>query len=326
MEPVRVGVIGVGGHTRQMLLPAMAQAPEALEPVLLATAHAESARAMGARYRLPAVVGHEAVLGDPSVDAVLIASHDHERQAIDALHAGKHVFCETPGITTRAGAARIRQLARDTGLVYQVGSCLRYAPIYQSMQRQLAAWRDAAPGPRTTSIRYYPYIGHFQNLLLYLNGPVAQVMDLRHADGSGAVSLYRFANGDLASISWCAFHHVALPYEAVEITHPSGRLLAEDGRTLRFDHTPPERSTSPYDLHFALTHAELEGTTFSIPYGQNNQLYLRGYTPELADFARCIRDGAAPRCGVDDAEATLLIGQAAARSVEAGGMWAPVKG
>lgn len=320
-QPVRVGLIGVGGHARQVLIPALLQLPEELELVVLATGHAATAQTMGARYRLPAVVGHEAVLQNPDVVAVIIATNaNHERIAAEALAAGKHVFTETPGIATRAGAAQIRQLARERGLVYQVGSCLRYAPIYLKLRRWLEASRAAAPGPRTINVRYYPYIGHFQNLLLYLAGPITHVLNVPHPDRSGAVSLYRFANGDLGSITWSAFRNVALAYEAVEVLHPSGRLLAEDGRSLRWDRT--EQSRHPYAMEFDLPDAQLHQPTFSLPYGPLEQLHLRGYTPELAGFARCVREGVTPLCGVDDAEQTLLVAQATGRST---GEWTAVE-
>jgi len=322
-QPLRVGLIGVGGHARQILIPAMMQVPDVLEMVVLATSREETARQMGARYRLPAVVGHEPVIKNSAVEAVIIASNrDHERIALNALAAGKHVFTETPGISTRAGAASIRQMARERGLVYQVGYCLRHAPVYQKLRRLLNESRQAAPGSRTISVRYYPYIGHFQNLLLYLGGDITHALAVQHADRSGAVALYRFANGDLGSITWCGFRNVALVYESVEVLHPVGRLLAEDGRSLRFDRM--ESGRHPYAMDFELPEAQVFQPTFSLPYGPLEQLSLRGYTPELADFARCVREGGTPLCGVDDAEQSLLVAQAADASAKAGGQWMEV--
>jgi len=308
--PLSIGFIGVGKHARQILLPAIAQLPEEIRLVALATGHDETARQTADCYHLPCYTGHEGVLDHPGVEAVVIASFDLERQAIAALEAGKHVFSETPGVTSCEGAARIRELAREKGLVYQVGSCLRYAPIYQKMKCLLEQWREHASGPHTFGVHYYPYYGHLQNLLLFLNGDIAQVLT---ADGAeSGISLYRFANGDIASLTWCGFHNVSVAYESVEIVHPTGRLLAEDGRLLRFDRTA--EAAHPYHLDFGLAEAQVFQPTFSIPYGHNAQLYLRGYTPELADFARCVRESAAPLCGVDDAEKTLLVRQAAATS------------
>ena len=322
--PLRVGLIGVGRHARQVLIPATQQIPEALRLVALATAHEETARRAGEFYRLPCCVGHDALLRHPEVDAVIIATGDRERHAIAALEAGKHVFCETAGIKSREGAARIRHLIRERSLTYQVGSCLRYAPVYRKMKSLLSEWRQREPGPRTIVVRYYPFIGHFENLLLGLGGAIAQVLTVQHPDNSGALLLYRFVSGDLASIAWCSFHNVSLPFEAVEIVHRTGRLLAEDGRSLRFDCTPAAQATAAYALTYEHADARLYNSTFSIPYGQNQQLYLRGYTPELDDFARCVRDRAEPTCGIDDAEQTYLVRRAAEASHQAGGVWVPV--
>jgi predicted dehydrogenase len=100
--------------------------------------------------------------------------------------------------------------------------------------------------------------------------------------------------------------------------------VADDGRTLRVHRTPRERTVHPTQLSFREADGQLFQTTYSIPYGQNRQLYLRGYVPELAEFAECVRTKRPPTCGVDDALATLRVGRAAGRSRENGGEWAEV--
>jgi UDP-N-acetylglucosamine 3-dehydrogenase len=321
--PLRVGVIGFGIHARQVLLPATEQIPEAMRVVALATAREETARAAEQLYRIPCHVGYEALIADPAVEAVInVSSADHEAAAIAALEAGKPVFNETPAIRTEEGAARIRQLSQEKGLTYLVGSCLRYAPVYQKMRALLHAWREEAPGPRMFSASYYFSSSHFHNLMLFLSGPIHQVLHLTAPEGGGTVTLLRFANGDIGSIRDCGFHNWSPPYEQVEIAHQSGLLVAEDGRTLRFHRTP--RTVHPTELSFDEADGRLFQTTFSIPYGRNRQLYLRGYVPELAEFVQCVRTGAPPTCGVDDALATLRVGQAARHSRELGGQWADV--
>jgi len=324
-SPLKIGLIGVGMHAREILIPALERLPDALRLVALATAHAESARKAEEVYRLPCHVGHAALLADPNVEAVIIASHDHEAHAIAALEAGKHVFNETPAIASREGAARIRRLARERRLIYQVGHCLRYTPVYQKMKRLLVDWRAAEPGPRTFTVRYYPYIGHFYNLLLFLAGDVARLLHFQTADASGAVTLLQFANSDIGTVTATRFHNDTPPCEQVEVTHLGGRLVAEEGRLVRFHRTPAERTLSPTQLEFDQADALLFNATYSIPYGRNIQLYMRGYVPELEAFAASVRTGEPPLASVDEAEKTMLINQAVQRSHETGAQWANVE-
>jgi len=139
------------------------------------------------------------------------------------------------------------------------------------------------------------------------------------------LTLLRFASGDIGSVRECRFLNWSTPYEQIEVTHESGLMVAEDGRALRFHRTPPTRSAHPTALSFQLTDGQFHESTYSIPYGQNRQLYLRGYVPELAEFAQCVRTGARSTCGVDDALATMRVGEAARRSRDIGGQWVQVR-
>ena len=69
---------------------------------------------------------HEELLADPKVDVVCIATPDrlHAPQAIDAVRAGKDVYCEKP-LTHWAQFDLARQLeaaAEETGRIVQVGT------------------------------------------------------------------------------------------------------------------------------------------------------------------------------------------------------------
>ena len=69
---------------------------------------------------------HEALLADPNVDVVCIATPDrlHGPQTIDALNAGKDVYCEKP-LTHWAQfelAKKIEEASQKTGKLVQVGT------------------------------------------------------------------------------------------------------------------------------------------------------------------------------------------------------------
>ncbi|ATY13938.1 gfo/Idh/MocA family oxidoreductase [Amycolatopsis sp. AA4] len=81
----------------------------------VASRTAERARDFATRYEIPKAYGsYEALLADPDVDAVYIATPhaQHEEWAIRAAEAGKHVLCEKPLTLTAADAEKVIDAAR----------------------------------------------------------------------------------------------------------------------------------------------------------------------------------------------------------------------
>jgi predicted dehydrogenase len=69
------------------------------------------------------------------IDWVFIGSWNskHAEQAIAALRAGKHVFCEKPlALTTEEGIA-IKQACLESGRTFALGLVLRYSPLYRAL-------------------------------------------------------------------------------------------------------------------------------------------------------------------------------------------------
>ena len=67
---------------------------------------------------------YQEILEDPSIDAVTIASPDHwhAKQCIEALEAGKHVYCEKPLTYSIDEGLEIAAAVKRTGKVLQVGA------------------------------------------------------------------------------------------------------------------------------------------------------------------------------------------------------------
>jgi hypothetical protein len=73
----------------------------------------------------PAATGdHRKVIADPAIDDLHISTPDHwhAKIAIEALHAGKDVYCEKPLTLTIDEGKRIREAVRTTGRIVQVGT------------------------------------------------------------------------------------------------------------------------------------------------------------------------------------------------------------
>jgi predicted dehydrogenase len=69
-------------------------------------------------------VDYRKMLERKDLDAVLIATHDpiHAQASIDAMEAGKHVYCEKPMTRYLGEAFKVYDTVKKTGKIYQVGS------------------------------------------------------------------------------------------------------------------------------------------------------------------------------------------------------------
>lgn len=76
------------------------------------------------------------MLARPDVDAVVVTTPDfyHEEQAVAALEAGKHVFCEKPLAITIEGCDHILEAWRRSGTRLMVGFNMRYMRMFRVMK------------------------------------------------------------------------------------------------------------------------------------------------------------------------------------------------
>lgn len=67
---------------------------------------------------------YKEVLKRKDIDAVIIATPDHwhKQISIDALNAGKHIYCEKPMVHSVAEGVELVEAWRKSGKIYQVGS------------------------------------------------------------------------------------------------------------------------------------------------------------------------------------------------------------
>ena len=77
-------------------------------------------------------VDYREILARPDVDAVLVCvpDHWHSRIAIDAMKAGKAVYCEKPMVRLVDEGPAVIAAEQETGAVFQVGS--QYASSFST--------------------------------------------------------------------------------------------------------------------------------------------------------------------------------------------------
>ncbi|MGY3693702.1 putative dehydrogenase [Bradyrhizobium sp. USDA 3240] len=94
-----------------------------------------------AAHGLSPAASLEAVLAEPDIDAVLLATpHSlHRNQVIAAARAGKQVFCEKPLALKRSDAAEMFAACRNAGVLLAVGHNRRFWPSMQALRAMVAS-------------------------------------------------------------------------------------------------------------------------------------------------------------------------------------------
>lgn len=132
---VRVGLLGAGNFAKSTLLPVM-KAVSGTDMVAVCAASgasaAHAARKNGFRF---AATDAEHVIASPEINTIVIATrhHLHATQVIEALTAGKHVFCEKPLCLNEAELRDIiaahRAANERCATLLMVGFNRRFAPL-----------------------------------------------------------------------------------------------------------------------------------------------------------------------------------------------------
>jgi predicted dehydrogenase len=125
-DRIRIGIIGVGGHGGGNHLKWLHSRTEENNLQVGAVADVFRKRVTRAQSVVPGCAGYldyRKLLENKDIDAVVIATPDHwhARISIDAMEAGKHVYCEKPMTLTVEQAIAVRNTARKTKVAYTVG-------------------------------------------------------------------------------------------------------------------------------------------------------------------------------------------------------------
>jgi predicted dehydrogenase len=265
---VRLGVLGAGNFANTVLLPAMKkvrgrrtpgrQAP-VMEFVGIASASGTSARSAAQRFGFQYATSDERqIITDSKVNtvAILTRHHLHAQLIVDALQAGKHVFCEKPlalddaQLDSVEDAILVASQNGAPGGILMVGFNRRFAP----MSQRLKSFLDGRTEPLVAIYRvnggYIPMthwlqdtkqgggriIGegcHFIDFLTFLVGAPPIAVSVGGLPDGGrylednVVMNFSFSDGSLGIVAYLANGDKAFPKERVEV-FCGGRVAALD--------------------------------------------------------------------------------------------------
>ncbi len=174
------------------------------------------------------------------VDSVYITTPNtrHTALALEALTAGKHVFCEKPMATSLTDARRVLDAATKSETVFQVGHNRRFAPVYASLKRMIAEGLDPhsahikmnrgelinpawVADPQTTGGFLYETTIHMFDMIRFLFGEVKELVAFgsshEYPETDDFSVLLKFESGMHATMASVADASWLFPFERVEI-------------------------------------------------------------------------------------------------------------
>lgn len=135
---INAAIVGLGGWGRNLVTHTQGKSPK-IRFVVGCTRTVESAKAYGEEKGFPVRADYAAILADPKIDAVVLATpHSaHAEQVLQAARAGKHIYCEKPFTLTRASAEQALQACAAANVTLMVGYNWRYQPALQEVKRMI---------------------------------------------------------------------------------------------------------------------------------------------------------------------------------------------
>ena len=140
---LNTAIIGMGNWGRTLVNAVQGRNGSSIRFVAGTTGTLDKARDYAAEKGIRLHPSYEAVLADPQVQAVALASPHgvHAEQVIAAAAAGKHVFVEKPFTLTKASAEAAVAACGRAGVVLALGHNRRFLPAVAEMRSMLADGR-----------------------------------------------------------------------------------------------------------------------------------------------------------------------------------------
>lgn len=251
-----VGILGSGRFVRGVVLPSLADAGVGPVVHIASASGVTAARLAAAKGIARASSEPAAVIDDPEVEVVVVATphSSHAELTAAALRAGKDVYCEKPLAIDRAGLDEVTAALDAGGGSLYVGFNRRYAPMVRAARHALAGagpltihYRICAGpvppghwyGDRREGGRLHGEVCHFVDTCSALldDAPVesVDVIGPRSDAHDSYHLLIGYADGSSASIAYTADHAPATPKERIEINGRGHTVVLDNFRSLTVD-------------------------------------------------------------------------------------------
>ena len=322
---IGVGVIGTG-RIGTLHIEHLAQNISEAKLIAICSLEPADVESLAKQFNVPKTTNdYTAILADPQIDAVLVASSTDTHVEISqaAAKAGKHVFCEKPISLDLGQIDETLAIVEKAGVKFQVGFNRRFDASFMRVREAVASGeigephimritsRDPAPPP----IEYVKVSGgifldmtiHDFDMARYLIGD--EVVEVYAAGGvrvdpqigevgdiDTTVITLRFQNGVIATID--NSREAVYGYDQrVEVFGSKGMLTVAN------------------PLTNTVTFSGSEGTHAASPPYFFVERYKPAFLSELQAFFTCIQEDTPPPVTGEDGRAPIVMGFAALKSL-----------
>lgn len=241
-EKIRLGLIGAGNFVRSTMLPIMKETGVFEFCGLATTGGVGGAQANDGTPFGYTTNNYQELLSDPEIDLIAVSTqhNSHAKFVIEALKAGKNVYCEKPLCLTLDELTAIKEAYEQSEGELFVGLNRRHAPLIQQIKREMKT--DQIPA-------VYDFIGnagfipkdhwvhdeaagggrilgeacHFVDLIQYLDGSHLEDLTVTAASNNAypmndnVLITLRFASGAIGNIVYSSMGSKKYPKEQLRV-------------------------------------------------------------------------------------------------------------
>lgn len=326
---VKIGIIGAGRIGQVHGKSILTGVPEAKIEAVADPYLTDQARAWAESVGIKKIsLDYKDILNDPEVDAVLICSSTdtHCPISLEAIAAGKHVFCEKPIDHDLGKIQSVIDALKGTNLKYQVGFNRRFDHNYMAVRQAVAdgkigdihviriSSRDPEPPP-------IPYVkisgGIFLDMMIHDFDMVRYLSasEVEEVTAVGAV-LVDPAIGEAGDVD-TAIVTLKMKNGALAVIDNSRKAVyGYDQRAEVFGSKGCVQCGNDHTHTASLS--TVDGVVSDKPLWFFLERYMAAYQLEIKRFVDAIVNDTPTDVGVEDGLAPVLIGLAAKKSMAEG--------
>ncbi len=336
---IRIGWIGCGTHTGEMLLPQLVRLPVRLAAVC--DSDAGRLAAIADRYGVAArCTDAAALIAQPGLDAIgmAVGPAQHAAFAPAALARGLPVFIEKPPAPSAREAEEIASAAARSGRPCIVGFMKRYSTanrIAGNVLRGSAFGRSASLlGQYMTAPTYFAgdpdYTGFFLHHCVHamdlvpwlMNEPVVSVQARAHTLEPGKLLLhvgFGFASGALGTVIMGTHQSRGTPMEYWQVMGDHTRVEIRNVHEVRWYRAPPFKAGDPAAALDPAQDALLWEPNLTAAANEDH----KGYHALLSALLAAVRGEPSDAPTIEDGVRAMRVLEAMRRSIDTGRPEAP---